>query len=201
MGNFGLHNYYFTTESKYKSQVKKVKAFKHNKHNIERSDLPVITSKLTDVKCELITRHLSHFLLKDLPFEFLVNSNNAWDPHPVKPTSVTGSNGKFLELAESDRGPQIAVHHNTAVTQFYINKHQPETLTILNNFVLHYVNKLYNNEKVDMSAEESKFANYNPNKITSLSLALKKLTHEKRNEHVVQTIDKAKSFVKSTHKL
>lgn len=72
MGNFGLHNYYCTEESRYKSQVKKVKAYKHNKHNIARQDLPVITSKLTDTKCELVTKFLSHYCLKGLPFEFLV---------------------------------------------------------------------------------------------------------------------------------
>jgi hypothetical protein len=50
MGNFGLHNYYFTKENKYCSRVKKVKAYKPQKHHIESQDLPVITSKLCDVK-------------------------------------------------------------------------------------------------------------------------------------------------------
>lgn len=142
MGNFGLHNYYFTKENKYCSRVKKVKAYKPSKHHIESQDLPVVTSKLTDVKCEIITKHVSHYLLKDLPFEFLANSSNTWDPHRVKPTSITGFNGAYLELAESDRGPQIAVHENTVVTQFYVLKQQPETSTLVNNFVLHYVNKV-----------------------------------------------------------
>lgn len=162
IGNFGLHNYYFTKESKYASKVSKVQAFKHNKHNIKRQDLPVITSKLTDVKWELITKHLSHYLLKNLPFEFLVSWSNSWDPHAVKPTSVTGSNGKYMELAESSRGSQIATHNNCAVTQFYINKNQSETQTVLNNFVIYYVNRLYNNERVDFGVEESRMLNHNP---------------------------------------
>jgi hypothetical protein len=101
-------------------------------------------------------------LLKDLPFEFLVSCSNSWDPHAVKPTSVTGFNSKYMELAESSRGTQVALHRNSAFTQFYISKNQPETLTILNNFVVHYVNRLYNNEKVDLGAEESRLTNHNP---------------------------------------
>jgi len=142
MGNFGLHNYYFTNDSKYCSQVKKVKAYKPQKHHIESQNLPVITSKLWDVKCELITKNLSHYLLKDLPFEFLVNWDNTWDPHAVKATSVTGSNGKYLELAESDRGPQVSIHGNAAMVQFYISHHQPETVSLLNNFITHFVHKV-----------------------------------------------------------
>lgn len=141
-----------------------MKAYKHNKHNIERQDLPVITSKLTDVKWELITKHLSHYLLKELPFEFLVSNSNIWDPHPVKSNSVTGNNGKYMELAESDRGPQIVTHENSTVTQFHINKNQPETWILLNNFVLHFVNKIYNKEKVDLSAQESRISHYDPSK-------------------------------------
>ena len=72
---------------------------------------------------------------------------------------MTGNNGKFMEIAESTRGPQIIVHGHTAAVQFYINKHLPETCTVLNNFVLHFTNKIYNNEKVGYSAQESRLVN------------------------------------------
>lgn len=126
--------------------MKKVKAYKPNKRHIESQDLPVITSKLTDVKCELLTKQLSHYLLKDLPSEFLVCNTNLWNLHPVKPMSITGCNGNYTELAESEKGPQIAVHGNCVATQFYVTKSNPETVTLLHNFINHHIAKIYNNE-------------------------------------------------------
>ena len=142
------------------NNVNKVKVYKTSKHYIESPDISVITSKLTDVKWELIKEQLSHYLLKDLPFEFWVTNTNQWDPHPLKPTSITGSPERYLQLAESVDGPQIISHKNTIATQFYIMKEQAETITLLNNFIKYYVDKLFNNEKVDMTVLQ---ANTNSN--------------------------------------
>lgn len=93
MGNFGLHNKHFTNEYSSNPQVTKIQTYKHQ---TQKSELPVVTSKLTDVKCELIKKYLSHYLLKKIPFEFLVTNSHNWDPHPLKPTSITDSSQVFI---------------------------------------------------------------------------------------------------------
>ena len=145
IGNFGMHNSYYVKNSKYQSQVQKTKAYRPNKHYIESQELDVITSKITDVKWELISKHISHFLLKDLPSEFWVWNTHIWDLHPVRSNSLIGSNGKFTELAESDSGPQIATMENLVAIQFYILKENPETIKVLNNFINHYMNEIFEN--------------------------------------------------------
>ena len=182
MGNFGLHNSHYINENNAYRQVKKIKAYKPNKHYIESQEFQVLTSKITDVKWELISKHLGHYLLKDLPLEFLVWSTNLWDAHPVKSTSITGSNSKFTELAESSSGPQIACHGNLVAIQFDIWKQNPETITILNNFIAHYLPKIYNNDPTskelvnefkDISSTSKYSIFYFIDKLTDLSLALK----------------------------
>jgi hypothetical protein len=36
-----------------------------------------------DVKCKIKKEYLSHWLLKDLDLEFVVENKNSWEIHPI----------------------------------------------------------------------------------------------------------------------
>lgn len=164
MGNVGLHNMHYSNPTN--TQVTKVLTYKSSKHYIQKAEMPVVTSKLTDVKWDLIKKYVSHYLLKDVPFDFLVTNTHYWDPHPLKATSITGNPERYTTLADSVRGPQICTHRNTVAVQFYVTKDQIETVTVMNNFVSHYVDKIYNREKIDLKVDEThQKANLNSNLI------------------------------------
>ena len=157
MGNFGLHNSHFINESIAQCQIKKIKAYKPNKNYVDSQELQLIASKITDVKWELITKHLGNFLLKGLPLEFLAWNSNLWVPHPVVSTSITGSNCKYIEIAESSSGPQIAHHGDLVAVQFDIWEQNKETIQVLRNFIDHYSNKIYNNEAKEKQIDRSEW--------------------------------------------
>ena len=62
-------------------------------------------SKLTDVKCTVKKQYVSHWLMKDVPQEFVVENRNTWDPHPVNITNVHNVQKNYDILAQSERGP------------------------------------------------------------------------------------------------
>ena len=89
--------------------VKKVSTY-HSKSDLKPS---LFFSKLTDVKCMVKKQYISHPLMDKLPQEFVVENRNTWDPHPVNITNLTLIEKFYDTLAESDRGPQVAIHRNT----------------------------------------------------------------------------------------
>ncbi|CAI2384980.1 unnamed protein product [Moneuplotes crassus] len=157
MGNFGLHNYHKTT----KNHLTKSKKFKLTDS--------IITSKLTDTQCTLLPKYLGHYLLQSLPLQFLVTCSNTFDPHP-SPFSYT-------TLAESSRGPLVVTHDQAVVVQFEVsNGGDQSCMSLMNNFVMHHTNRIYN-FCVD---QKSPSASFDPNKISNLALAVKKICHERR---------------------
>ena len=77
------------------------------------SDYHLFFQKATDVKCYVNKNVQGHYLFKDTPPEFIVDSNNLWDPHPVRTTNINIVKQKFESMAESNRGPLIALHQNS----------------------------------------------------------------------------------------
>lgn len=66
--------------------------------------------KATDVKCYVDKHHHGHYLFRDIEPQFVVDVSNLWDPHPVLTTSINIVKTKFHTMAESNRGPVIAMH-------------------------------------------------------------------------------------------
>ena len=87
----------------------------------------------------------SHWLLKDLVFEFKAFAKNAWDPHPtnISDTNIMFVHSNYKVLAEGQRGPQIAEHEKSICTQFEITPMYPETIFLLRNFLNKYLISLY----------------------------------------------------------
>ncbi len=86
--------------------------------------------------------HHGHYLFKDIPPEFVVDVVNLWDPHPVRTTSINIVKEKLNIMAESNRGPLIALHQNACCCQFSIDRKYRETVTILGNFIQQKVDEI-----------------------------------------------------------
>lgn len=66
--------------------------------------------KASDVKAYVDKHHHGHYLFRDIDPEFVVDVINLWDPHPVQTTSINIVRKKFDTMAETNRGPLIALH-------------------------------------------------------------------------------------------
>eukprot|EP00347_Sterkiella_histriomuscorum_P002132 403369345 len=101
-------------------------------------------SKLTDVRCSLKKQYISHYLAVDIPQEFVVENKNTWDPHPINITNIDLVQQNYETIAESERGPQIAIHKNTLALQFQVDKKYKETVQIMLNFVNQKMQQIQN---------------------------------------------------------
>lgn len=89
--------------------------------------------------------YLQHWLVKDLPPEFKVYSRNTWDPHPVTVQSagIGLVRSNYRVLAESVRGPQIAVHEDCVCVQFDVLSKYAESVAVLFGFLQKYMRDAY----------------------------------------------------------
>lgn len=70
----------------------------------------------SDTRCELRKNFMSHWILQGVPYEFVVENLNTWDPHHVSIVNTETVEFSYTALAEGERGPQIAEHKNTILT-------------------------------------------------------------------------------------
>lgn len=155
-GNTGLH--YSRAEASIQGglqdeTVKKTKIHVSNSNATLKQ--PLIVTSPYDAKCELRKNLMSHWVLKDMYHEFLVENVNQWDPHPVNicyPETVKTS---YKTLADGERGPQIAEHQNSIVTQFPIQSKHKETVKLLQNFILQALSKVVIEGKVGIKLNEA----------------------------------------------
>ena len=112
-------------------------------------------SKLTDVRCSLKKQYISHPLASGIPQEFVVENRNTWDPHPVNITNIDLVEQNYECIAESERGPQIAIHKNTVAVQFQVDKKYKETVQLLRNYVDIKMQLIQNAGKIDETLEQA----------------------------------------------
>ncbi|CDW91520.1 UNKNOWN [Stylonychia lemnae] len=152
IGNVGLHySRAMTTQNGQISGelIKKVLVYHEKGLN---SNKPILFySKLSDIRCEIKKQFISHPYMQNIPQKFVVENRNSWDPHPVNITNLDEVEGNYEIIAESDRGPQVAIHKNTLAVQFQIEKKYPESVQILNNFVSIKLSMIQSNGKIDQT--------------------------------------------------
>ena len=108
------------------------------------------------MKAYVDKHHQGHYLFKDIDPEFIVDVINLWDPHPVRTTSIHIVKKKFDTMAETNRGPLIAVHQNTCCCQFTIDRKYRETVTILRNFIVQMAEEItFSSRKMHRSLLEA----------------------------------------------
>jgi hypothetical protein len=99
-------------------------------NSVQQSKL--FKSKNTETICYIKKSYLQHPFLKDVDFEFLVESANRWDPHPF---NFLNPNKTFYVLGESNEGPQIISFRDLHLgLQFHVSRQYPQSVTILANF-------------------------------------------------------------------
>jgi hypothetical protein len=76
----------------------------------------LIMTSNSDTRCELRKNFMSHWILQGVPYEFVVENLNTWDPHHVSIVNTETVEFSYTALAEGERGPQIAEHKNTILT-------------------------------------------------------------------------------------
>ena len=112
--------------------------------------------KATDVLCYVDKHHHGHYLFKGVDPEFVVDVTNLWDPHPVKTNSINVVKEPWSQMAESQRGPLIAMHQNACCCQFQIDRKYRETVTILRNFIINKVDEItFGHKKMHKALQEA----------------------------------------------
>ena len=91
--------------------------------------------KLTDIRLYIKKSKIGHWLFKGCTAEFIIDAKNTWDPHPVTISNVSAVGNLYEVMADSARGPLVALHQNTVACQFSLNPTYKETTQILKNFV------------------------------------------------------------------
>ena len=59
----------------------------------------------SDVKCDVRKNFLSHWIVKDVYHEFIVENINTWDPHPITIKNTETVQKNYTVIAEGERGP------------------------------------------------------------------------------------------------
>ena len=97
-------------------------------------------------------KNMSHWVLKNMPIEFVVRSNATWFPHNV---CLTDKELKYLVLSSCPKGPIIIEHSNTIGLNFQVSKKYPYTLTILENFIKAKMVEVKNKAEILLTLEEN----------------------------------------------
>ena len=107
--------------------------------------------KVTDIKVTVRKSFISHWLFKSVPGEFVVDAQNTWDPHPVNITKLNVVNMPYETMAESDRGPMLALHMNSLCTQFSLDRKYKESVQIFKNFVEQKMHEVSYANRLDLN--------------------------------------------------
>lgn len=156
IGNVGLHFSRALTEISGGNSGQQVKKVRTHSSNATSSLKPVmIMTSDSDIRCEVKKNYLSHWVMKDIFYEFIVENINTWDPHPINITQLETVQKMYSSLADGERGPQIAEHFNSIVTQFSIKHKHKETMMLLQNFLIHSLQLVSTKGKVGSFLEEA----------------------------------------------
>ena len=97
-------------------------------------------------------KNMSHWVLKNMPLEFVVRSNASWYAHNI---CLTDKELKYLVLSTCPRGPIIIEHSNTIGLNFQISKKYPHSITILENFIKAKMLDVKNKAEILLTSEEN----------------------------------------------
>lgn len=134
-----------------------MKTYRYIPQNFDSSER-IFISNINESKCRILKQYIQHWLSAGLGVsptqyrEFLVPCTNSWDIHPVNSADTENI---YRIFAESNRGPMVIMLSNTICTQFHINPKYPETVQMLQNFVVCMSEKIYS-EKVRMDVPLSR---------------------------------------------
>ena len=127
--NIGLHKQ--LTAEKYMYRGRFVLPDKFKGKDFIKNKFAFITI-CNEIKVSITRQNLSHYLVENLPLEFVVYSSLSWFPHFV---NVSNKKFQYKIIGESEKGPIIIEHENTIGVGFHINIKFRDSVTLLENFI------------------------------------------------------------------
>ena len=127
--NIGLHKQ--ITAEKYMKRGKFIlpDGFKGKDYVKNKNTL---VSNCHEIKVNVLRQYLSHYLLIDLPVEFVAFTSLTWFPHFF---NVNFKKYQFKVICQCDKGPVLIEHENSVGVAFHPQIHYVETVKMLENFI------------------------------------------------------------------
>ena len=115
-----------------------------------------LVSNCHEIKVNVLRQYLSHYLLIDLPVEFVAFTTLTWFVHSF---NVNFKKYQFKVICQCDKGPVVIEHENSVGVAFHPQSNYPETIKILENFISkkfqEIQDKLFSFKKPDIKIEEN----------------------------------------------
>ena len=127
--NIGLHKQIIA--EKYMSRGKFVLP---NHYTDKHYNDKAIVSNCKEIKLVINKQFLSHWLVKNVPNEFVCYSTLTWFPHYF---NVCYEKFQFQTICECNKGPVVIEHGNSIGVAFHAGKQYKETVIMLENFIKH----------------------------------------------------------------
>ena len=194
--NIGLHKQ--ITAEKYMQRGKFIlpDGFK-GKDYIKNKE--TLVSNCHELNVNVLRQYLSHYLLNNLPVQFVAYSSLTWFPHFF---NVNFQRYQFKVICQCDKGPVVIEHENSVGVAFHPQSNYPETIKILENFIIRKFQdlqeKLFSFKKPEIKIEDNElplmFRNY---KLNDEQKKGKKLLDEQfkaNNRSNVGKVNSSRSF-------
>ena len=94
-----------------------------------------------EIKVQITRQYLHHFLVDNLPLEFIASTSLTCYPHFV---NVNSQALQFKVICESERGPIVIEHENSIGVLFHPSEKYKESVTLLENFIRNKFNEVQN---------------------------------------------------------
>ena len=91
-----------------------------------------VVSNCHEIKVNVLRQYLSHYLLINLPVEFVAFTTLTWFPHFF---NVSFKKYQFKVICQCDKGPVVIEHENSVGVAFHPQVNYIETIKILENFI------------------------------------------------------------------
>ena len=136
--NIGLHKQ--MSAEKYMNRGQFVLPYKFKGKDTIKNEFAFVTI-YNEIKVTITKQYLHHFLVDNLPLEFIAITSLTWFPHFF---NVNNKTLQFKVICESDKGPIIIEHQNSTGVLFHINEKYQETVIFLENFIKNKFNEVQN---------------------------------------------------------
>ena len=136
--NIGLHRQ--ITAEKYMNRGQFVLPYKFKGKDSIKNEKAYVTV-CNEIKVTITRQYLYHFLVDNLPLEFIAMTSLTWFPHFF---NVNSEILQFTVICESEKGPVVIEHQNSTGVLFHISEKYPETVIFMENFIRNKFNEVQN---------------------------------------------------------
>ena len=136
--NIGLHKQ--LTAEKYFNRGKFVLPFRFKGKDYIKNISAYVTV-CNEIKVKVTRQYIYHFLVDNLPLEFIASTSLTWFPHFF---NVTNKNLQFKIICESEKGPIVIEHENSTGVLFHPSEKYKETVIFMENFIKNKFNEVQN---------------------------------------------------------